>query len=341
MSWREFFYFQKSDRKVLVVAMCVAVAALGVIFLLGGRHDATPGGEADSLAMAEGMEGPPAGGDYYAVKERAVSLSPFDPNTADSTQLLALGLQPWQVRNIYRYRAKGGVFREPEDFARVYGLTAGQYRELQPYICISPDYRPASDVYGRERSYASRRRGAYGGPGSGSGKKSFWGSARDEDVANVSVESGRSGERGVTGYVRDTVRYPIKIKVGEHIDLNTSDTTMLKKVPGIGSYYARKVVEYRERLGGFFSTDQLFEIEGFPEEAADFLTCNSASVRKLNVNQLSLSQLRRHPYISFYQAKAITDYRRLKGPLRSLDDLRLLPDFPQEAIDRLTPYVEF
>ena len=147
--------------------------------------------------------------------------------------------------------------------------------------------------------------------------------------------------RDVTGFVRDTVRYPIKLRDGEHIDLNTSDTTLLKKVPGIGSYYARKVVAYRERLGGFFSTDQLFEIEGFPEPAADFLTCNGTVLRKLNVNQLSLSQLRQHPYISFYQAKAITDYRRLKGPLHSLDDLRLLQDFNNEVISRLAPYVEF
>ena len=342
MSWREFFYFQKSDRKVLVVAMCVAVAALGVIFLLGGRHDATPGMEADSLAMTEGMEGPPETGAYYAAEQREVRLSPFDPNTADSTQLLALGLQPWQVRNIYRYRARGGVFRQPEDFARVYGLTAGQYRELQPYIRISDDFRPASEVYGRPRQYGGGHR--YSNGGVGNRRNAAWGSSRDGETSDGYAQNGKvaeSSERGVAGYVRDTVRYPIKMRVGEHIDLNTSDTTMLKKVPGIGSYYARKVVAYREQLGGYCSTDQLFEIEGFPEEAVDFLTCKPASVRKLNVNQLSLSQLRRHPYISFYQAKAITDYRRLKGPLHSLDDLRLLPDFPQEAIDRLSPYVEF
>ena len=64
----------------------------------------------------------------------------FDPNTADSTQLLRLGLKPWQVRSIYRYRAKGGVFSEPADFARVYGLTLKQYRELEPYIRIGRDY---------------------------------------------------------------------------------------------------------------------------------------------------------------------------------------------------------
>lgn len=323
MSWREFFYFQKSDRKVLVVAMCVAVVALGVIFLLGGRHDTTSGEDNDSLAMNKGMENPPADGAYYATEGRAVTLSPFDPNTADSTQLLSLGLQPWQVRNIYRYRAKGGIFRQPEDFARVYGLTAGQYRELQPYIRISPDYRPASEVYGRNHSYGSGHRGV-----------------RDGGTAQGNAVEG-SYKQDVAGFVRDTVRYPVKLRVGEVIDLNTSDTTMLKKVPGIGSYYARKVVAYRERLGGFFSADQLFEIEGFPEEAVDFFTCNGAVVKKLKVNQLSLSQLRKHPYIGFYQAKAITDYRRLKGPLHSLDELRLLPDFPQEVIDRLSPYVEF
>ena len=62
---------------------------------------------------------------------------------------------------------------------------------------------------------------------------------------------------------------------------------------------------------------------------------------KLNVNRLTLSQLRRHPYIGFYQAKTIIDHRRLHGPLRSLDDLRLYKDFPPETIERLRHYIEF
>jgi DNA uptake protein ComE-like DNA-binding protein len=54
-----------------------------------------------------------------------------------------------------------------------------------------------------------------------------------------------------------------------------------------------------------------------------------------------LNELKRHPYINFYQAKDITDYRRLHGPLHSLNDLRLSRDFPPEVITRLLPYVEF
>lgn len=135
--------------------------------------------------------------------------------------------------------------------------------------------------------------------------------------------------------------YQPKIRQGEYVVLNTADTTALKTVPGIGPYFARKIVQYGERLGGYVSVDQLDEIEDFPLDAKQFLTIEQPSPRKKNVNQLSLNELKRHPYISFYQARAITDYRRLHGPLRSLDDLRLSKDFPPEAIERLKPYVEF
>ena len=87
--------------------------------------------------------------------------------------------------------------------------------------------------------------------------------------------------------------------------------------------------------------DQLDESEGFPLDAKDYLVIENATPRHLNVNALTLNELRKHPYLSFYQAKAITDYRRLHGPLKSLQDLRLSKDFPPEAIKRLGPYVEF
>ena len=142
---------------------------------------------------------------------------------------------------------------------------------------------------------------------------------------------------------RDSVmaHYQVKLKAGEHLVLNTADTTQLKMVPGIGSYFARKVVQYGQRLGGYVSVDQLDEIENFPLDAKDYLIIENAQPHKLNVNTLSLNDLKKHPYITFYQARAITDYRRLHGPLKSLQDLRLSKDFPPEAIARLTPYVEY
>ena len=85
----------------------------------------------------------------------------------------------------------------------------------------------------------------------------------------------------------------------------------------------------------------MLEIEGFPEDALPYFQVATGNIHKLNVNTLSLSKLRQHPYLNFYQARAICDYRRLKGPLHSLDDLKMLPEFPADVIARLRPYVSF
>lgn len=232
----------------------------------------------------------------YNVETVRRKLSAFDPNTADSTLLLSLGLQPWQVRSIYRYRAKGGIYRQPSDFARLYGLTVKQYKELLPYIRISDEYKPAAEVYGR-------------------------------------TDAVRSG--------RDTLRYPVKLQPGQYVTLDDADTASLRKVPGIGRYYASRIVRYRNDLGGYVSVAQLSEIEGIPEAALSYFRVTGGAVRKLNLNRLTLNELKHHPYINFYQARRIIDYRRLKGPLHSIDDLRLLKDFSQRDIERLRPYVEF
>ena len=123
--------------------------------------------------------------------------------------------------------------------------------------------------------------------------------------------------------------------------MNTADTAQLQRVPGIGKSYAKEIVHYGKWLGGYVNVDQLDEIDQFPKEAKKFFIIQHSNPHKLNVNKLTLQQLRRHPYINYYQARAIVDYRRLHGRLESLQQLSLLKDFPQEAIERLEPYVEY
>ena len=81
---------------------------------------------------------------YYAVPKTAVESFAFDPNEADSTQLLRLGLTPAQVRSIYRHRAKGYVYSTPEDFARTPFMTKGQWNRLKPLIKIGDQYKPVN-----------------------------------------------------------------------------------------------------------------------------------------------------------------------------------------------------
>ena len=293
----------RNDRRIAYGAVCVGVLALLGLWLGGETApDMTNPIDSRDSSNTSSASATNASG-YYAVPSKAVERFPFDPNTADSTQLLRLGLQPWQVRNIYKYRAHGGVYRKKEDFARLYGLTVKQYRELEPYIQISKDYLPASTLVGGSK------------------------------------ESGESRE---TSDPKDSaLRYPIKIKENEHVVLNTADTTELRKVPGIGTYYAKEIVRYGKWLGGYVSIDQLDEIENFPQGAKKYFVIQHASPKKLSVNKLSLQELRKHPYINYYMAKTIVDYRRLHGNIKSLDDLRFSKDFPPEVIRKVAPYVEF
>ena len=301
----------RNDRRVAIAAVCVGVLALVGIWIGGENPPTSTQGDEETRdssysresRLSRGSSGSrDSSNSYYAVEGRAAERFPFDPNTADSTQLLRLGLQPWQVRNIYKYRAKGGIYRQKEDFAKLYGLTVKQYRELEPYIRISSDYQPAA----------------------------------------ILVETRESRDSRYSSDTRDSsLRYPVKIKENEHVVLNTADTTQLRTVPGIGTYYAKEIVRHGQWLGGYVSVDQLDEIEGFPQESKKYFVIQGASPKKLNVNKLDLQQLRKHPYINYYQAKTILDYRRLHGKITSLDDLRLSKDFPPEAIRRLEPYVEF
>lgn len=296
---KEFFYFPKSDRRAMIFLLAVVVLSAVVVGIMDKGGMSSQLARTDSLTADSSIRKAAVrrGAQYiYNVETVRRKLSAFDPNTADSTLLLSLGLQPWQVRSIYRYRAKGGIYRQPSDFARLYGLTVKQYKELLPYIHISDEYKPAAEVYGR-------------------------------------TDAVRSG--------RDTLRYPVKLRPGQYVTLDDADTASLRKVPGIGRYYASRIVRYRNDLGGYVSVAQLSEIEGIPESALPYFKVTGGAVRKLNLNRLTLNELKHHPYINFYQARRIIDYRRLKGPLHSIDDLRLLKDFSQRDIERLRPYVEF
>lgn len=288
----------RNDRKIALAAIGVALAALGGIWLAGSEDEALPTTvvASDTLRTMTRHHRSVVQEDPLPV--RHVETFPFDPNTADSSQLIRLGLQSWQVRNIYKYRARGGVYRKKEDFARLYGLTVKDYHRLEPYIRISSDYQPAATLVG--------------------------------DKAN-----GANGTNGANGV------YPRKIDSTQHVVLNTADTTTLRQVPGIGIYFAKEIVRYGQRLGGYVSVDQLDEIADFPQASKKYFVVQQAHPKKLNVNQLTLQQLRRHPYINYYQARAIKEYCRLHGPLKSLDDLRLSRDFPPEVIQRLAPYVTF
>lgn len=151
-------------------------------------------------------------------------------------------------------------------------------------------------------------------------------------------QNGRSSHRDTTyDYYRSQ-----KFREGTVIDINASDTTQLKRIPGIGSYYAGKICRYRERLGGFVSIRQIKEVEGLPPGVEKWFSIEDAPTpRRINVNKADFKQLVRHPYLSYEQVKAICTYIRKYGSLKSWKELRLLDEFTDKDFERLEPYFTF
>lgn len=135
------------------------------------------------------------------------------------------------------------------------------------------------------------------------------------------------------------------LKTNVIVDLNSADTTLLMQIKGIGRGYAKGIIRFRNETGGFVSVDQLNEIYGMRPENFErirpYCRVNLNLIQKIKVNTASVERLRRHPYLSFYQAKAIYELRRNRGKLNDIDDLKELSEFTSESLARIQPYLSF
>ncbi|MDE5735673.1 MAG: helix-hairpin-helix domain-containing protein, partial [Bacteroidales bacterium] len=127
------------------------------------------------------------------------------------------------------------------------------------------------------------------------------------------------------------------------VDLNRGDTLDFQELRGIGPAYARRIVAYRERLGGFVDKAQLLEVWGVDSalyaRIAPSLELGSGPVRPLYINRLSVQELKQHPYLDYYQAKEIVRYRERYGAFQTPADLRKVNLLDAETCARLAPYV--
>lgn len=140
---------------------------------------------------------------------------------------------------------------------------------------------------------------------------------------------------------KKTEKYPI----GTIVELNTADTLILKKVPGIGSAFSNRIVKYRNLLGGFYSVTQLSEVYGIDEDRyntlKEWFCVNPQLIHKRSVNNLTQDSLSRHPYINYRQAKAIKQLCRQKGKLTGWENIQLLEEFSDYDRERIEPYLSF
>jgi competence protein ComEA len=127
------------------------------------------------------------------------------------------------------------------------------------------------------------------------------------------------------------------------IDINTADTAALIALPGIGSKLAQRIINFRDKLGGFYTTAQVGETFGLPDSTFQKiktrLTLSAAAVKKININTASADALKAHPYIRYNLANALVQYRSQHGNFTSVAAIKNIMMVTEEIYSKAAPYL--
>lgn len=143
-------------------------------------------------------------------------------------------------------------------------------------------------------------------------------------------------------YLPDTTRlYPKKLDEIVVFDLNRIDSLTLMQIPGIGSGIAGMILNYRRQLGGFYDVSQLAEIRLDYQQLLPWFEVHEEDITRIPVNRSSVERLRNHPYLNFYQARALVEYRQRHGDIKNLRTFILYDEFTEQDLERLSHYLSF
>jgi competence protein ComEA len=174
--------------------------------------------------------------------------------------------------------------------------------------------------------------------------KKIWGLSLSDAERLAPYVKIQTDKKPISNFEKPEVpeRFTFKKSISE-IDVNTGDTTAFIALPGIGSRLAQRIIAFREKLGGFYSVNQVSETYFLPDSTFQkikpYLVIKNPAVQKININVASKETLKSHPYFSYAVANAIIEFRNRHGKFSSLDQIREILIIPEDLYRKLVPYL--
>ena len=304
-----------------------------------------------------------------------VEFKPFDPNTADYRTLLASGVPRTIAVNLLKWRESGKVFRIKEDVALCYGMTDSLFFLLEPYITIGEEFRikrnaPKATTSEKPRKERRRREAKIElepfyidtatttylellGFTSKQAKlvvrycEIIGGYPSFEKFAECYAVDSTMAER-LRPYLLFTERPELSDKEPEiefPIEINSADVATLVRINGIGEKSAKQIVRYRELLGGYYSVEQISELQVVTtdnfQRILPQICCDNSKIKKININFAAQNELETHPYLSSRMLKRIINKRLLKGGWSTIEEMIEDNIFSADEAARIAPYLQF
>ena len=144
----------------------------------------------------------------------------------------------------------------------------------------------------------------------------------------------------ISNFKIQNYQYP---KKALSFELNTADSLDLVQLYNIGPVIARRILKYRSLLGGYVRKEQLREVYGIDSarynDIAPHLTVDPSRITPIDINTADIDRLKRHPYLDYYQAKAIIRLREERGAYAGVRDILNIPIIDSETFTRIEPYL--
>jgi len=126
------------------------------------------------------------------------------------------------------------------------------------------------------------------------------------------------------------------------IELNRADSIDLIKINGVGVVMARRIINYRNFLGGYYKKEQLLEVYGLKEDLfnkiEEYINIDTLQIQKLNLNVIDFKNLNKHPYITYADTKSILKFRKLMGSFSNVSQLKEYNLVNENTFNKVRPY---
>lgn len=133
------------------------------------------------------------------------------------------------------------------------------------------------------------------------------------------------------------------IKKPQLIDVNLADTSAFITLSGIGSKLSQRIIAFRNKLGGFYSVDQVGETYLLPDSTfqkiKSRLTISDNGFKTININMASVDEMKAHPYLRYNIANAIYQYRQQHGNFASVEDVKKIMLVTDDVYNKIAPYL--
>jgi competence ComEA-like helix-hairpin-helix protein len=376
----DYLYFTRVERNgiIFLVCTCLFLLALPRIY---GYFFSKKSDISHQILFESNLSRPSDGApnvEEQAPEQKSITLFHFNPNTCSATDFKSLGLSEKTIKSILNYRSKGGKFKQPDDFSKIYTLPDEDFQRLRPWITMgdrahdnavaAPQYEQDQKPFAIMKPFDPNLVDAAMLSSFGLSDKTIsgWLNYRSkggyfrqkEDVKKLFTLSDMDYQRlypfmfiGEKTTMDMAVNQPDKARATNisskrtitSVDINSAEIEDLVQLPGIGEGWAKRILSWREKLGGFSRIEQVGETRMLPDsvfqKVRPFLQVQAQTFKKLSLNTATWDELNEHPYIESKQARWIIAFRAQHGRFRSVEDLLQIIELKKDWLEKVRPYL--